>query len=80
MQSLVYDFGQLSSTTEQQYTKKIVERYVCHVCVLTMASCVLNNLQKTKIQSLDVTKVAKVLMACQNYMRERTVVVVFVLY
>ena len=29
MQSLVYDFGQLSSETEQQYTKKIVERYVC---------------------------------------------------
>ena len=50
------------------------------LCINYGITCVLNNLQKTKIQSLDVTKVAKVLMACQNYMRERTVVVVFVLY
>ena len=28
MQSLVYDFGQLNSETEQDYTKKIVEKYV----------------------------------------------------
>ncbi|XP_065899490.1 E3 ubiquitin-protein ligase rnf213-alpha-like isoform X3 [Dysidea avara] len=31
MQSLVYDFGQLSSETEQQYTKKIVERYAKNI-------------------------------------------------
>lgn len=30
MQSLVYDFGQLSSDTEKDYAVKIVEKYVCN--------------------------------------------------
>ena len=29
MQSLVYDFGQLSHDTEKDYATKIVEKYVC---------------------------------------------------
>ena len=30
MQSLVYDFGQLSSDTEKDYAVKIVENFVCY--------------------------------------------------
>ena len=30
MQSLVYDFGQLNSDTEESYAKKIIENYVCN--------------------------------------------------
>ena len=30
MQSLVYDFGQLSSDTEKSYAEKIVKNYVCN--------------------------------------------------
>ena len=32
MKSLVYDFGQLDTATEQEYTIKIVWKHVSHAC------------------------------------------------
>ena len=74
MQSLVYDFGQLSYDTEKDYATKIVGRYVCgkHAFYSVRMHVYI---QVGKIPNLDIHKgaVTDVLMACQNYMRDKKV-------
>ena len=45
MQPLVYDFGQLTDTTEKDYTTQIVQNYVS---IYNNAKCVTVNLQPNK--------------------------------
>ena len=73
MQSLVYDFGQLSSDTETEYAEKIVEKFVCNIKLSNLRHLYYLCIQEEDIPDLDVDLVTNVLMACQNYMRMRTV-------
>ena len=89
MKSLVYDFGQLESATEQQYTIKIVEKHVSrsfHNHQKCLKLCTLQLLDTIKFENPYVANgllgraIANILNVSQDFMRRTKVVYIAALH